>query len=46
MTGDLFEHVLEKGNSRIKIRLATAIEIDGNTDLGFQGIAADAYTSI
>ena len=46
MAGNLLEHVFEKGDSSIKIRPPTAIKIDGNANLSFQGIATDACTSI
>ncbi len=41
VTGDLVEHVLEKGHADGESRLAGAIQIDRGLDLGFQGIALD-----
>ena len=43
---DLFEHVFEEWNPSIKHGFPAAIEIDGDADLSFQGIATDACTSI
>jgi len=39
VTGDLVEHVLEERHTDGEARLAGAIEIDGDLDLGFQGVA-------
>ncbi|MNC17940.1 hypothetical protein D3C75_658330 [compost metagenome] len=41
VAGDLVEHVLEEGYTDVESGLAGAIQIDGNLDLGFQGIALD-----
>jgi len=42
VTGNLVEHVLKEGNPDVEIGLASAIEIDGDLDLGFQRVARDA----
>ena len=39
VAGDLVEHVLQEGHADGEARLAGAIEIDGDLDLGFQGVA-------
>ena len=39
VTGHLIEHVIEKRHAGLKLGLARAIQIDGNSDLGLQGIA-------
>ncbi len=39
VTGDLVEHVLQEGHADGEARLAGAIQIDGDLDLGFQGVA-------
>ncbi|MCY1282374.1 hypothetical protein D9M70_312100 [compost metagenome] len=41
VAGDLVHHVLEEGNPGIEAGLARSIQVDGNLDLGFQGVARD-----
>ena len=41
MTRDLVNHVIEEWNSRVEFRFAFSIEIDGNADLCFFGVAGD-----
>jgi hypothetical protein len=36
---ELLQHVIEKPDARIHLRLARAIEIDGNADIGFLRLA-------
>ncbi|MCY1283511.1 hypothetical protein D9M70_323920 [compost metagenome] len=41
VAGDLVEHVLKERHADIEARLASAIQVDRNLDLGFQGVAFD-----
>ncbi len=41
MAGDLVEHVLEEGHADVEARLASAIQVDRDLDLGLQGVAFD-----
>jgi hypothetical protein len=40
VTGNLVQHVIEKGYTRFKSTAARPIEIDGNADLGLQRVPA------
>lgn len=40
MTGDLVEHVIEKGHARGETGLAAAVQVDADRDPGFQGVAS------
>ncbi len=46
VTSNLLQHVLEKRNSGIEMRLTAAIQVKHYIDLGFQGIATDICTAI
>lgn len=41
VAGDLVDHVFEEGNAGIQPAFAAAVEVDGDGDLGFAGIAVD-----
>ena len=41
VAGDLVDHVFEEGYAGIQPAFAAAVEVDGDGDLGFAGIAVD-----
>ena len=41
VTGNLVQHVVEKGHTRLKGTATASVEVDGNADLGLQRVPTD-----
>jgi len=46
MAGHLVQHVLQERQPGIQFALAGAIQIDGDLDLGFQGVALNSGAAL
>ena len=46
VTSNLLQHMLEKRNTGVEMRLTAAIQVKHYIDLGFQGITTDICTAI